>query len=152
MDLDSLSMEQQQQLYSELAFRFSKGAGKAELALPDRAMFDLIAHVLGEHYGRNVNVFFPNWVKSYGTNKYLEKVAVINDTVDEGLGRIMRRPQRREIVANCISCLVESLIDRDMSLSVGTVITQADYLRTAVNKQFPGYIKARMLHRIGSLI
>lgn len=152
-DLATLPEAEQRALYEELAYKFAKGSsGKiAVSAKPDAMMFDIIVEVIAQNPGKPISAFFPNWVKSYGHAHYADRSATILATIDHGLSRILRRAEKRKVIACGLDSLVDSMIERNIPVIPGTVLDQADFLFIAINKSFPGYAKAGMLHRIANL-
>lgn len=83
--------------------------------------------------------------ETYGRKKFVEKANIILDYT-RSTRKAMRRPQLQGLVTLCLKCLAKNLKARDIPVTPRTLLDNIEHLSYAVNRAFPGYASAGMLH------
>jgi hypothetical protein len=149
IDLDSLSQKDQRELFNRLSAKFDRAAGpKASAA--DRETYDLLDGLLQAQGQKSApfNVF----VKSFGLDKYIKVYEQINSVISKGTGRLIRKQQRLSLTRECLNCLIEYRRQRNWPITMNTILNSANLIESAIDANYPGYIKQRMLDRISGLV
>jgi hypothetical protein len=146
IDLDNLPLDQQQALYDRLSFKFDRKASATKASSFEREMFDLLGELCREH---GVGCApFDVLLKSYTHSAYTRQTRTLHDVIALGQGRILRKPQKLQLYRMCFGCLADLMIERGIPLSMSTLLNCAHMLQPAIERHFPGYIRAKMLDRV----
>jgi hypothetical protein len=119
--------------------------------LPNRMesdVWDILLRLTPAPMHRSLNEFIHD--RRHGVPKaaYCEAVETIRTLVNEA------SPVRHEVQDHLalatlvLTCLAQDLAARDIAINPKTIIDELPRLRTAVNRQFPGYVEARLLHTL----
>jgi hypothetical protein len=149
IDLDNLPLEAQQALYDQLAHKFDRKASATKATPFERELFDLLGELCREH-----GISYPpfdNLMKNYGHAEYTHRTRTIHDVVSIGIGRPLRKPQRLQVYRLSLSCLADFMVERGIPISLTSLLNCAHLLPPAIERHFPGYVKARMLDRVVGL-
>jgi len=151
VDISALTPEEQRELYDRLAFTLDRKSAPPQIAADD-GLYNAIKGVLSNLMGKRAIAPFPQFIKSYTRSRYDAQAAIIMETLDGGCGRILRRAAKMRLLEMTLESLVESMVERNIPVSPGTVLDQANFFYIAVNKDYPGYISSKMLHRLVPMV
>jgi hypothetical protein len=146
VEIDSLSDEEQKAIYERLHYKYSEEEKKHNKISDDQ-----------REAWRSVNeaLNLPNVpIESYLKNRAIGLFAfqrgadALNGYVRGALNVRVKKAERLLIQAEALLILIEFMDKRRIPLTPVQVINNMEWLATAVDKELPGYAKARMLHMI----
>jgi hypothetical protein len=146
VDLATLSLAEKRELYDQLAFTLERKDASAKAA--DDEVYDAIKNAIAASIQKHHIAPFPQFLKAYGRGKYEAQAEIMTETIKNGCGRILRRVARKHLLELTLESLIESMIERHIPISPGTLLDQANFLYIAINKDYPGYLRAKQLHRL----
>lgn len=145
--LDDLDLAEQRQLYDQLAYRFSKQPAK--LSVDEIELWDAIGDALGLP-GRE-RMPLQSYIQAHGKTKYCDAVAAAEFLISRSMPEIVRRPVKAAVRRCMLACLAKWLRSRDLPATPTVMVQSLGNLEHAVNACYPGYISARLLHRIAPM-
>lgn len=83
--------------------------------------------------------------KSYGANKYSDKVKEIDKYV-MGNRKVILNTQKAELIRIALKSLTKTLEARDIPITPTTLLNSLSLLHFSVERKFPGYKSAGLLH------
>ncbi len=99
-------------------------------------------------------------IAKYGVRKLRTRIAEIDNFAVHCFPVIVRRPVKEAFLVVVLKCLVDDLTIRfreredfpGVPVTPFLVLDHIDKLEFAVDKRFPGYLKAGLLHKIAPLV
>lgn len=89
------------------------------------------------------------FVQSFGVTKYQEAVSALHAFIDHGCADgMIPPPVRSAVLRKTMDCLVRYARALDLPLTPKSVMQMVNMARHAVEAQFPGYVAAKLLHRV----
>lgn len=138
-DIMELTREERDQLMSALALSTSRT--REPPTRDEQIVLDAISEVL------DVPVRTEKFLESYGRAKFSERAAEIIQFVSESR-RALRAPQIRGLVEVCLRSLASDLRSREIPVSPRTILDNIGSMPRAVDRRFPGYAAAGLLHKV----
>lgn len=145
--LAALTPDQRRELYDRLGYEFRDTAlvhSPEELEL-----WDAINDSVG--LGRRARPPFSTFVTSYGKRRFAMCVALMDDLLDEALAPMTRRPVKHAVRLMLLKCLCDNIRARNLLVSATMLCNNFSILRAVVDQNFPGYIEAKLLHRVAPM-
>jgi len=93
------------------------------------------------------NMPYSRLFETYGRKHFDDKVHIVLGFI-ESYRKLLRRPQVQGLATMCLKCLVKHMQSREIPVTVKTVLDSLELMPHAVNKAYPGYADAGMLHRL----
>jgi hypothetical protein len=144
LNIADLSDEDQRVMYDQLAYKFSKAP---QITAEQRAAWESINRACGK---QSVQPLGPV-VTSVGVARFDDAIVMLHDFITRACGLILRRPERMVLEDMALGCLADYLRALDIPVTPTTMLRQLGHLEYAVDRNYPGYAKARMLHKIAKL-
>ena len=148
--LDALDTQEQQALFTLLAFRFQKKT--AVYTTAETELWDAIGTAMGKHERerRALSAFLNGFNGSggYGRARYADAISLLEAVLNKALPALTRKPVRMQVRVLILRSLVRYLTQIDVPVTEKTILNNFGILEHAVNQTYPGYIAARLLHRI----
>jgi len=142
--LDGLTVQQQRALLDRLSHKLS--SAKVEWKPEHHALWSAVcAHVDSD---RRLLPAMPQFVKSYGVKRFKIACDVFRDFVSSACPTKMRRVERAAVESLVAGCLASELRRGGRPVTPTTMLDMMAFLAGCVNRDFPGYASARMLHRV----
>ena len=145
--LDDLDPAEQRQLYDQLAYRFSKQT--QTFSADEIELWDAICDVL--NLGKRERMPLKSYVQQHGRTKYGDQVTVVELLIARSVPEMIRRTVKSAVRRRMLACLAKWLRSRDLPVTPTIMTQNLGMLEHAVNACYPGYISARLLHRIAPL-
>lgn len=144
--IGQLDVTSRQELLARLAYQ-DQGT-RFVLSTAEQVVWDAVCEVC-KPYIRSVPPV-TEFSKSFGKDKLRTAIADINNYVDESCGTNLSMGHRRLIVRTVFQCMVEYIHSwtEPKPITVKTMFQSVSQLAHAVDICFPGYARARMLHRV----
>jgi hypothetical protein len=119
--------------------------------LPDRQesdFWDMLVRLTPAPLHHALNAFLGD--KRHGVPRatYREAVETVYHLVAEAQPVRHNVQDHAALAALVLDCLAQDLIARDIAVNPKNMIEELPRLRVAVNKCFPGYIDAKLLHKL----
>lgn len=144
--LAGLDAAEQDKLYELLAFK--RANSKAQPTRIQQMFWELICGALDMQRPLPLAPFMT----SYGKAKFDAKAADLAEFIDNGCGAgLLRLPVRQAVGERIIRALVSYMKTRDIVCTPTTVLNSFVMLADAADSQYPGYAKARLLHRLAPI-
>lgn len=157
-DLDDLSLADRKALYERLHYEFQGGASEASIPQTSRVMWDAIQSAVARFAddpklppAKVTRIPLAASRKALGARKFDEAMEFVDEFVERSCGILMRRGQRMIVIEECLLCLCGYLRGARVPVTALTVVKNLDKLAGAVDRAFPGYAKARLLHVVVTL-
>lgn len=154
INLAALTEAEKRELYEQLAYQLR--ARKSDPSDTELALWDAVVSALpapaAKRFGHNGRLGLDNVIEAYGRNKFAMRAQELADLLADAVPPNLRRMQRDAVRGIMLRCLGEWLMERGIPITAGTLLQQFDYLRHAVDRQYPGYIEAKLLHRVAVAI
>lgn len=143
--LDKLTADERREVQARLALQSGKKA-KQDLSPEDAEFWDLVCEAAGllPRQRQRLSVF----VTDYGRTKFQDRLATLDDVLNLGVPAGTSRTVRMAVKRVALSALVEMLTERSIPVTAKTLLNSFDRLQFAVDLQFPGYIRAKLLHKV----
>jgi hypothetical protein len=139
-EIQQLSAAERAQLLSNLKFQDS--APKSyDLSREDRCVYAALLQLSG------VRMAASKFLEQYGTRKFTSKVADVYAFISS-TRKFLRQQQTEALVVLCLQCLAEDLQRRDIPVTPKVLLDNLASLQYAVDRCFPGYVRAGLLHKI----
>ena len=149
IDLDALPKAEQRLLFDRLAARFDKGPAPVKAGHNEQELYDVLRALLAEHGIRPAP--YAEFARQYGVGRFAEKALFVNSLLDRGIGGLIRKPQRLQLLRVCMECLIELLIEWGLPLGMQPILNNIGALEAAIERSYPGYLRARLLDRVARL-
>lgn len=154
--LDRLNDAEQRQLFARLAARFNS-TDKSDYSHEELATFSAVRAALGEPDSLSgARAHLSRYVRNAGgRNRFREKVDDLDGFLTRACGTTLSRTQRDSLRALAIGSLAEMVsgwtnqeTGLPIPLNVPVLINNLDRVGEAVDMNFPGYARAKLLHRV----
>ena len=143
IDIASLSAADKKELYAQLAHEFQAGTDASDLPTD---LWDAICHIMRME-GR-ARMPLKRFVDSFGKAKYIEHAQQLESLITRAVPRFTRKTQVMAVRRIILGCLVEHMESRDIPITPTSILNCFGMLRMSVEKSYPGYIDAQLLHRV----
>ncbi len=145
LDLTLLTDDERRDLYAKLAFEYRDAPGKSRaFNRAEEMLWEALRDFIPDQYPMGLTRF----VTSVGPIVYRDAA----DRLEALLTRVLpvgtRQPVRNEIRRIAIAALVDWLRSVMAPISGTSIIRSFDHLEHAIDRQFPGYMAAGILHRV----
>jgi hypothetical protein len=147
LSLDDLDEAEQRILYDQLAYRFSKQP--QTISADEGELWDAIIDALGLPARERPPL--KNYIQAHGKARYIEHVEAVESLISRALPEMVRRPVKASVRRRMLTCLAKYLRAINVPPTPTTMVQNLGRLEYAVDACYPGYINARLLHRIAPL-
>ena len=147
MDLDfinHLSSDEEKELFARLSLR-QRNAKRVDMTQEGEALWRAVETLLRL---RPLQMTLDRFLEGYGRVKYLDGVATMEAILSEAVPKQERKDVRQRVRIIALECLRDYLHSAEIPCTAKTMLNNFDYLRHAIDVQFPGYIDAQLLHRV----
>jgi hypothetical protein len=146
VDIAEFSEADQRSLYDQLSFKF---ASQGRQPSPQQeASWGAILRALGLEKRA---MPLPNVIERMGRAKFELAMEGLQNFISDACGVLLKRPERTAVEEMAIQCLIEYLEDRDIPVTPMILLRQMAFLPHAVDRAYPGYADAKMLHRVAKI-
>lgn len=149
-DPATLTPDERRQLYDQLAYEFRGLNSKGVAVMVERELYDDLCEALGTEVRHRMSL--AKFVESYGRAKYEACAEQLNALVRLAVPKGTRRPVVMAVRRCILDCLISHLKGRGIPVTPKVSLNAFVMLRHAVEQAYPGYIDAKMLHRVAELI
>ncbi len=139
--IDQLSSEEREELLTALAYQQQRVPGAARRE-QHSTLWLLLCDVSKQR--RSLDEF----LKAYGKQKYADREQELESFLHAALPPVTRRPVRDSIREASLRCLANELRARSIPVTPGSLLNSFSMLEYAVDRWYPGYISAGLLHRV----
>ena len=147
MELEKLASEltdaQVSQLHELLDFRMATKA--ASFTTMEIDAYDALSYVL---QGNLMPLYKLASKDGVGRGKFTSFAKQLFQVIDSGSGQALKRPLRLALAREALSCMSEYLAEIGRPVSSRVMITMIEWLPHALDQCYPGYMNAKMLHKI----
>lgn len=148
-DLSALTAEERRDLYATLAFEFRDMPGETRaFSQAEGMLWEALRGFIPDQHQMGLARF----VAAVGPHPYRDAA----DRLDALLTRVLpigeRRHVRDEVRRLAIGALVDYLRAAMAPISGSSIIRSFDHLEHAIDRQFPGYMAAGILHRVVKVV
>ena len=157
-DLEDLSLADRKALYERLHFEFQGQGAEASIPQTSRVMWDAIQSAVARFAEdpklppiKVTRIPLAATRKAVGAKKFDAAMEYVDEFVERSCGILMRRGQRMIVIEECLLCLCQYIRSARAPVTALTVVRNIDKMAEAVNRAFPGYAKARLLHVVVTL-
>ena len=146
-EIDKMTKEEQRQLHDLLSHRLAAAPSYTPKEL---ATWNEICSVIPGQSRRSLSSFLKgaNGNGGFGRKNYQDRVTDLDTLVERSIPALTRRPVKDAVRQEVLQCLVEWLEDRQIPVTPSTLLNSMDSLHHAVDRAYPGYMRAKLLHRI----
>lgn len=142
--IDSLTAAERKELSAALAFRATE-AVNIRLTQRESRVWDAVCEVLD--MPRRGRMTIEAFAKSFGLTRYQAAVETLHGFIDHATGNSTLEPARRDaLVVKCLECLLAYITPIGGPRGPAPLLGAVQQLSPAVERQFPGYARARLLH------
>jgi len=134
-----LSPQQRESFLTQVAYDDSRTS--RDLSHEQMLVYDALMQAC------EIRIPVAKFLSSYGARKYGEKVAEIYELIS-ATRKFLRQPQVVGLLAIVLRCLAAELKARNAPVTPQTMLNSLSLLRCAVDRRFPGYLEAGLLHRV----
>jgi hypothetical protein len=153
VDLESLTAADRRELYDRLTYELQRDAERT-VPVTSRIMWDAIQDAIEAYLDDDMparRVPMSVIRKQIGNKRFDEAMLFVDEFVERSCGILMRRPQRVVVVRECLICLCQYLRSVRVPVTGLALVRNLDKLAGAVDRAFPGYAKAKLLHVVVTL-
>ena len=129
-------------LQTKIEYALAAGKQKAEPTSADKELWDAIGEIVG------YNVSLKVMIQRIGYERYVECRSIMDQLLERALPKDVRKVQRSAIRVRMLQCLADYIRDRRKTPTHPTMLRDFEFLKHAVDLQFPGYIDCQLLHKI----
>lgn len=142
--IDHLTAEEQKELYTQLAYRLKEVPGARQFTTDEYAFW----RDIGEIVKGPDQLPLAQFVEAFGKTKFDSCRKHVNRVLKDAVPQTIRQSHKDAIKQRMLRCLANYLRLRDIPATAKTMLNNIDKLEAAVDYEFPGYIAARLLHKI----
>jgi hypothetical protein len=148
IDLASLSLAERRELHAQLAYEF-RGSKSGRAELPDE-LWDAICEAI-KSTGR-ARQPLGRFLESYGKSEYQR----CSEQMDALLARAVPKDTRKAVVTAVRRVMIDTLVayldSRNIPVGPRSILNSFGMLKYAVDRAYPGYIEAQLLHMVAMAI
>ena len=148
--IDALDTQQQRELYDLLAFRLKNT--KVAYTAAEVELWDAVGTALDKSAKerRPLALFVAGngGTGGFGRARYADAVSTLNAVLDRALPEVTRKPVRMQVRTLMLRSLARYLTAMNVPTTEKSLLNNLGILEHAVDQTYPGYIAARLLHRI----
>lgn len=150
IDLDALDAQDRRALYDQLHYEFQRDLDQADVPETSRAMWTVVQGALATYLDEKAPSRQPMAPlrKKMGIKKFDQAMKDLDLFVERSCGVVLMRPQQIAVTEECLVCLAQYLRRIKVPVTAMTLIANVDKLGAAVDRGFPGYAQARLLHMV----
>jgi hypothetical protein len=139
--IQELTSEERVRLLANLNMDISKQKTSEPLNREETAVLDALMRAA------DVSIPDPIFLKSFGKSAFR---ASASDVIAFARGgkTIMRAPELAELIYLCMRCLAKHLRSREIPATPKVMMENMSLMPAAVDRAYPGYAKAGMLHAL----
>lgn len=141
--LNDLADEEKRELLARLSYELSNTKNQG-FSADEMALWTTLAEVLPNY--RFVKI--DNFVASFGRARYRNCSERLEALLGAALPQSTRRPVRMAIRALLVKCVVDYLHAAQIAVSAKSVLSAFDHLEFATDRQYPGYLAAKIIHKV----
>lgn len=139
----------QAELFTALSYKRQQADRNGPTRL-QQSYWDALGEAIGFLPGRRppLNMF----IQKFGRASYDSCVADLEAMIDASCGPVLRAPQRQAVRVQALRAVASYLERRDIPCTSKTVMNASKtMLADALDTAFPGYARARLLHRVAPM-
>lgn len=149
LDVEALPLADQRALYEQLHYKFQKKSKSTGASIAGEDVWNAIHDALGlDKHNRQPLTAARERI---GASKFDRLMSVAQAFVSRGSGVPLRRNERHFLLAASLTCLADYLTAVGSRVTPTTMVQQLDNLAYAVERDYPGYADAKLLHKIVAL-
>ena len=134
-----LSRDERDRLLASLSFA-SRGSDLV-LTRDEEHVFSVLCEIC------KTQISVPQFLEGYGRKKFAGRVSEILAYIAD-TRKYLRPVQLHGLITTCLKCLASELVAREIPTTPRNILNNLSMLPHAVDKRFPGYASAKLLHRI----
>lgn len=138
-DMMELSREERGRLMSALSFMDRRS--ETTLSRDEQHVLNVLSEVC------ETRIQTTKFLEQYGRRRFAERVEELLTFISD-TRRYLRQVQVQSLVVTCLRCLASELRGREIPVTPRTVLNNMSMLRHAVDRRFPGYASAGLLHKV----
>lgn len=139
-EIGNLSRSEREHLMTVLAYH--EANDQSPISREQRFILQTIAELSDN---RATPVFEERFIKSYGRRKFDQQCDEVFTFLEDSR-KYLHPVQMNGLIEVCLKALAASLRDRTLPVTPKTMMDSISSLPAAVDKQFPGYAAAKLLH------
>lgn len=139
-EIQQLTAGERARLLSNLKFQ-ENNANTHDFSREEQCVFDALMQLSGVRIPKN------KFLEKYGTKKFSGSVQELYGFIDS-YRRFLRQPQINGLAFLCLRCLAQDLRRRELPVTPKVLLDNLSILPYAVDRAFPGYMRAGMLHKV----
>lgn len=148
-DINSLTRTEREQLMTRIALSDVE-RGEEPISREQRHMIETIASLCDVKVSdRGLSMFTEQFVRSYGRKKLEMKANELLAFIEPSR-RCLRPEQTKHLIDTCLKALADDIRQRSIPVTAKTVFDNVSQLPKAIDRKFPGYVDAGLLHRVVS--
>jgi hypothetical protein len=150
IDLEELDAQDRRALYEQLHYEFQRDIDQADAPDTSRAMWNVVQSAIAKFKEEDEPSRQPMSPlrKKMGIKKFDQAMRDLDQFVEKSCGITLRRPQQIAVTEECLVCLAQYLKRIKVPVTPLTLIANVDKLAAAVDRGFPGYARAKLLHMV----
>lgn len=146
IDLAQLNDNELRELHSSLTYRLKDLKPKTrQLTNKERNLYAALDTVLKLHEP------IDKFIDRYGAAKYLVAAEALETILVRAIPHKQPLSLRFKVRVKILQCLADFLRAARVPISTNSMLGAFTHLEYAVDLQFPGYIRAKLLHRVVKL-
>lgn len=147
-EINSLSRTDREQLMTRIAL--SETQNELPITREQRHMIETIAALCDARISdRAMGAFTNQFLSSYGRKKFESRSKEIFEFIEPSR-QCLRPEQSKQLLETCLKALAEDVRRRSIPVTAKTVLDNVSMLPSAIDRKFPGYVDAGLLHRVVS--
>lgn len=143
--LANLTLDQRRELHDRLVYEFRTTA--PSFSEKEVELWAAILQALKLPRGQPLAPFLVR----FGKQRYAVCVTIIEELLADALPPVTRRPVMRAVQQMLLRCLISNLTARGIAVTPTVLLSNFSRLRPVIDQAFPGYIEAKLLHRIAPM-
>jgi hypothetical protein len=145
-EITKLSRAEREQLLTRLAFVESQD--ETPISREQRHILETIATLCDARVSdRALGAFSEQFVKIYGRKKFDQRSREIFAFIEPSK-QCLRPEQSKHLLETCLKALADDVRHRNIPVTAATILNNVSMLPIAVDRKFPGYVDAGLLHRV----
>lgn len=143
MDITQLNDDERDELLAQLSFATKATRGKfRSFTETEIALWNAIINTIG------IPRDLVDYANKNGITTFRAAAAIMNELIDIAIPGTVRRSLRTAVKERMIRCLADDLRTAGIPVTITTILKNFPRLEYAVDRQFPGYLRAGLLDKI----
>jgi hypothetical protein len=134
--IEALPLAEQKALFAKLSAKFNKST---TLTASEEAVWAAVAATL------NARPRLEPFIASFGKGRYKEACAMIEQYLEDGVGRSLSRLEFSKLAPLILECLAEQVRDAIGPCTPTSLLSNLNMLAEAVDINYPAYHQCRLL-------